>query len=61
MNWKLLKERYPKAYPEIKKFSENNNITDAYELMCKFLETKGFYSKITWIRSLRVYENSLKN
>jgi len=59
MNWNKLKEKYPKAYPEIKAFSEKTEIADAYELMSKFLNSKGFYSSITWIRALRDYEESL--
>lgn len=57
MNWKKLKEKFPKSYKEIREFYLNQKNKDSRFVIDSFLITKGYKSGFTFIHNLKDYEN----
>lgn len=58
MNWAVLQEKYPKSYEEIFEYHKSTGL-DGYSCMRNFLSSKGYYTAISWLPSLREYEQKL--
>ena len=54
MNWKRLKEKYPKTYEELRVF---NSELEGRTLINEFLKSKGYKIGFTFIDKLKDYEN----
>lgn len=59
MNWKKLKERFPKTEPQIREYLSKTKIKDSRNLINSFLESKGYVIGMGFIKALRDYEQRL--
>jgi len=59
MNWKKLKERFPKTEPQIREYLSKTEIKDSRNLINSFLESKGYVIGMGFIKALRDYEQRL--
>ena len=55
MNWKRLKEKYPKTYEELRVF---NSELEGRALINEFLKSKGYAIGYTFIDKLKDYEST---
>tara|TARA_R110000850_G_scaffold275783_1_gene415795 strand:- start:84 stop:275 length:192 start_codon:yes stop_codon:yes gene_type:complete len=60
MNWKKLKEKFPKSEIEIREHFLKTDISCGRALINNFLESKGYTTTAGFINELRQYENKLK-
>lgn len=59
MNWKKLKERFPKTEPQIREYLSKTEIKDSRNLINSFLESKGYVIGMGFIKALKDYEQRL--
>lgn len=59
MNWKKLKERFPKTEPQIREYLSKTEIKDSRNLINSFLESKGYVIGMGFIKALIDYEQRL--
>lgn len=59
MNWRVLKQKFPKSYPLIEAYSNETGITDSRRLLTNFLVKEGFDIRHTFIHSLKRFEKGL--
>ena len=57
MNWKKLKERFPKSEPQIREHLSKTKIKNSRTLINDFLESKGYTIGMSFVKQLKEYEN----
>lgn len=60
MNWKKLKEKFPKSEKEIREFYLKQKNKDSRIVISSFLKTKGYKIGFTFIHNLKEYENAIR-